>query len=389
MRRQQLLHHGLVAVMTVAALYIAQNHRDPYDLWADQDYRGQLLIVAFHLPLLARHRFPVAVLVITCLAATTYHYLRYHHPVTTFAVALAVLCVAKHRPWNISLPAVVLGAAVLMYGQATAEPELRVYGCVIVTFLTIVAWVFGDKMRQLAERGERLAELTERLRGEQEEREHRAVSREQRRIARELHDVVAHHMSVISVQAGLGRYVLASDVDTARNALQVIGDTAHAALAEMRRLLTVLRVAADEPGSPEAYEAAPGLDRLPELLDRVRAAGAEIDLRVLGEPIDLPPGLDLCAYRLIQECLTNVLKHADPPIATVRLDWQSGLLRVTVEDQGRAKPVPEQRQGATVRHGLIGMRERARIYGGTVHTGRTDGGGFKVSLTLPTGEQDT
>jgi signal transduction histidine kinase len=259
---------------------------------------------------------------------------------------------------------------------------MRGFGFAIVTFLILVAWAFGDGMFRLAERGQQLAMLTERLRRDQQERAHQAVSQEQSRIARELHDVVAHHMSVISVQAGLGRYVLKSDPGTAHAALDVIEATAHEALSEMRRMLAVLRVSAEE----VPLDSAPGLARLDDLIERVRVAGATVELSVRGTATVLPSGLDLCVYRVIQESLTNVLKHADPPVATVAVRWEPHEVAVTIADQGRSQQ--GEVDSEAVQHGLIGMRERARIYGGQLQAGHKPMGGFEVSLTLPIEERN-
>jgi signal transduction histidine kinase len=185
-------------------------------------------------------------------------------------------------------------------------------------------------------------------------------------------------MSVISVQAGLARYVMGSDPDTASGALDTVLGTTAEALDEMRRMLALLRTDDGEP-----YHPAPGLDRLDDLVERVRGAGVPVDLVVTGDRRPLAPGVDLCAYRVVQECLTNVLKHAGPASATVTLKYEPDRLVARVEDDGcrPAAAQPEQAGG----HGLIGMRERARLYGGTLAAGRRAEGGYAVVLTLPTG----
>ncbi|MEV4414793.1 histidine kinase [Catellatospora sp. NPDC049609] len=376
----------LVSWLLLAALLWAGNfEHEVGGVWRPTDGLAVALILAFNIPLYVRRRAPVTVLLLACAAGTAYLALGYYHSVVTFAVALAVHKVAELRPRRVSVPAAVLGLAVLLFAQRVLVDQVRPFGFMIVTFLTLVAWGFGDGTRQMAERGRQLAALTERLRREQQERAHQAVSQEQRRIARELHDVVAHHMSVISVQAGLGRYVLTTDPQTAGGALTVIADTAHEALTEMRRLLAVLRVAADDADAQAPFDSAPDMKCLPDLLDRVRTAGAEIELVTEGAEVPLPSGLGLCVYRVIQESLTNVLKHADPPAATVLLRWQPQRLAVTVTDRGAA-PAPVESNPDTVRHGLIGMRERARIYGGTLSAGPRQEGGFEVRLTLPLDE---
>ena len=220
-----------------------------------------------------------------------------------------------------------------------------------------------------------MAVLAEELRRDREDRARRAVVDERIRIARELHDVVAHHMSVISVQAGLARYVLGSDPGTASTALDTVLGTTGEALDEMRRLLVVLRMDDREP-----YDPSPGLQRLDDLVERVRTTGVPVELVVTGNARPLAPGVDLCVYRVVQECLTNVLKHAVPAQATVTLRYEPDRLVATIADNG-CRPVTSHTDG----HGLIGMTERAKLYGGTLTAGRRAESGFEVVLTVPIG----
>ncbi|GHJ43961.1 ATPase [Catellatospora sp. TT07R-123] len=372
----------MVSWLLVAALFLAANWPDDGGHWQRLDAFGIVLIVAYVAPLYVRASAPVAALATSLAASTVYLAIGYYHSVVTFTLALAVFTVAELRPRRLSVPGALLAMALLVYAQHLVANEKRLVGALVAVFMVLVGWVFGDNANRLSERSRQLADLTARLRREQQERAHQAVSHEQGRIARELHDVVAHHMSVISVQAGLGRYVLETDPGTARRSLEVIAETAHEALSEMRRMLAVLRVSTQD----TPFDAAPGLDRLPQMLERVRAAGAAVELVVEGEQLPLPPGLGLCVYRVIQESLTNVLKHADPPEATVTVRWAPSRLTVLVADDGRRPPAPSEPD--TVQHGLIGMRERARIYGGTLSAGPRPEGGFLVSLSLPLRERD-
>ncbi|MBB5872706.1 signal transduction histidine kinase [Allocatelliglobosispora scoriae] len=394
MRWRRVVDVGLVAWMLLAAILQVAFHFYVGEHWIDIDTLGYVLIVAFNLPLLVRRRAPAVTLLMVCVISTIYLALGYYHSVVTFQLALGIFSVAMYKRRRTSIWLSMIAFGVLAFAQHRLPLEPRLFGYAVVGLIAVIAWAYGDSTGRLADRGRQLSRLSEQLRREQQERAHRAVSQEQRRIARELHDVVAHHMSVISVQAGLGRYVLKTDPDTARAALEVIAGTAHEALSEMRRMLAVLRVAAEEPQSDTPYDSAPGLSRLPELLERVRSAGATVDIEVHGTEVPLPSGLGLCVYRVIQESLTNVLKHADPPVATVALRWQPHELAVTVTDRGA--PLAEVAadavggdNGGVVRHGLIGMRERTRIYGGTLHAGERPGGGFQVALTLPLEERVT
>jgi signal transduction histidine kinase len=202
------------------------------------------------------------------------------------------------------------------------------------------------------------------------------VAEERTRIAREMHDVVAHAMSVMVVQAGAARTVMNKDTDEATAALERIEDTGRMALAEMRRLLGLQ--GSDEETPPLTPQ--PGLEGLDVLLERMRASGLPVEAVVEGTPRDLPPGVDLTAYRMVQEGLTNALKHAGEAHARVLLRYGAEALEVEVADDGRGPPPDGVRPGA---HGLIGMRERVALFGGSLETGTRPGGGFLVRARIP------
>jgi signal transduction histidine kinase len=203
-----------------------------------------------------------------------------------------------------------------------------------------------------------------------------AARGERARIARELHDVVAHAMSVIVVQAGAERMVLGEGQESTRSVLAGIEATGRQALGEMRRLLGMMRAGDEE----LALAPQPSVTHLPELCDQVRAAGLPVELVVEGEPVELPPGVDVSAYRIVQEALTNALKHAGPASARVAVRYMPDELAVEVVDDGRgAEAAPN---GG---HGLIGMRERVTVYGGRLETGNRDAGGYAVRVRLPLG----
>ena len=225
----------------------------------------------------------------------------------------------------------------------------------------------GRETRQLADR----AEQAERTRAEHAAL---AVAQERARIARELHDLVAHSMGVIVIQAQAGQRTVATDPDAARGAFGSIETAGRQGLAEMRRLLQLLTTSEDGSVAPQ-----PSLRELDELLARVRAAGVPVDLAVAGDVGHLPAGIDLAAYRIVQEALTNVLKHAGPATARVDLRLAGGALDVEVCDDGRR---PVSAAGPEGGHGLVGMTERASLYGGTVQTGPLPGGGYRVHARL-------
>jgi signal transduction histidine kinase len=217
-------------------------------------------------------------------------------------------------------------------------------------------------MRELEARAERLER-------EREENVRRAAAEEQARIARELHDVLAHNVSVMVVQAAAADDVFESQPDRAREALRAIERTGRAALTELRRLLGAVRTTELAPQ--------PGLAGLDVLVEGVRAAGLSVTLQVEGELDDLPAGLDLSAYRIVQEALTNTMKHAGASVAEVRVRRTPDGVELEVVDDG-AGPV-----GNGHGRGLIGMRERASLVGGEVEAGPQPGGGFRVKATLP------
>ncbi|UXY31964.1 sensor histidine kinase [Streptomyces sp. HUAS TT20] len=335
------------------------------------DATAYALVVLVHLPLVLRSLAPVVVCCLVHAAWLVYITAGYWPVVCSFGPMLAVYTVASLRPVRVSVPCAGLMGGVWIYAGALSHTVgwPSVVGQAVV--YPAVLWRFGVVAR-------RSAKLTRQLRREQAERARREVAEERGRIARELHDVVAHHMSVISVQTGLARFVFDTDRPTARAALDTIDATGKEALEELRRMLTVLRAADDDvPAGPM-----PGLARLDEMAERVRAGGVPVALTIEGTPRPLAPGVELCAYRVVQEALTNVLKHAPGASAQVRLRYEPHQVIVSVIDDGEGV-IPD-RVRTDGGHGLIGMRERAKLYGGRISTGPRDQGGFAVRLTLPT-----
>jgi signal transduction histidine kinase len=217
------------------------------------------------------------------------------------------------------------------------------------------------------------AELLER---EQELRAHEAVAEERARIARELHDLVAHNVSVMVVQAGAERHALGDSQASTRDVLRSIEQAGRQALAEARRLLGMLR----RDGDSQELEPQPNIDQIKFLVEQVQRAGLPVKIEVEGERVPLPAGVDLCAFRIVQEGLTNALKHAGPAHAEVLLRYAPGALDVEIRDDGRGIA---QANGDGAGHGLIGMRERVALYGGQLETGPREGGGFEVHAHLP------
>ncbi|TLS44623.1 sensor histidine kinase [Streptomyces montanus] len=362
----------IAAALTSVALLLgpeaARQGQNPLDATA------YTLVVLVHLPLVLRGRAPVVVCCLVHASWLVYITAGYWPVVCSFGPMLAVYTVASLRPLRISVPCAALMGGVWIYAGAVSHHVSwpSVVGQAVV--YPAVLWRFGVVAR-------RSAELTLQLRREQAERARREVAEERGRIARELHDVVAHHMSVISVQTGLARFVFDTDRLTVRTALDTIDATGKEALEELRRMLTVLRTADDGTSGAPAGPM-PGLARLEEMTERVRTGGVPVALTVEGTPRPLAPGVELCAYRVVQEALTNVLKHAPGASAEVRLRYEPHQVSVSVTDDGEGV-IPD-RVRADGGHGLIGMRERAKLYGGQISIGPQEQGGFAVRLLLPT-----
>jgi signal transduction histidine kinase len=258
-----------------------------------------------------------------------------------------------------------------------ADPE-RILGDLFFpgSFATLF-WMAGRAVRS---RSELTAELHEAAVRAGEARDHeatRAVTEERRRIAREMHDVVGHSVSMMVVQAGGARRILERDPARAIAAAELIEQTGREALAEMRSLLGVLH--ADDQGGPE-YAPQPSLRELEALVERARAAGVPVDLTVDGAQRELPAGLDLAAYRVVQEALTNVVKHGGRAPTEVRVHYRADAVEVRIADRGDGAVELRLDGGG---HGLVGMTERVRMYGGKLHAGRRPGGGFEVHAVLP------
>ncbi|MFJ8043538.1 sensor histidine kinase [Kitasatospora sp. NPDC096147] len=401
-------HWPLLADLAVAVAHITAGvllalHPEP-GAWHALDAPGAVLTVLIGASLAARRRAPVRVLSVMLVLWVASMLLGTWPVVNSPGVLLALYTVATTTPPRTAgRAAVAVGAAWVGAGLIYWEQSNMAAVLVQAVVFPVGVVRLGRTAWQSTQRSLRLAELTRQLEAEQEARAARAVTEalteERVRIARELHDVVAHHLSVVSLQAGVASYVFEGDPQAARGALDTIAHTGREALEELRRMLTLLRIGPLGPEEGDGAEPdggpAPGLGRVEELLARVRCAGVPAELRWEGEPFALPPGMDLCAYRVVQEALTNVLKHAGPATVTVSVRYRPQDLTVRVADDGAgAAPAGSPTgvatgstagpaAGATTGHGLIGMRERSRVYRGTVTAGPRPEGGFEVLLVLP------
>ncbi|WP_427921762.1 DUF7134 domain-containing protein [Streptomyces sp. cg40] len=280
-----------------------------------------------------------------------------------------------------------LGAATLSQIRWPQEHTSSAGLVAIAVFQTVpfaLAWVLGDSMRTRRAYFAQLEERAARLEKEREAQAKVAVAAERARIARELHDVVAHNVSVMVVQADGAAYVLDSAPDQAKKALETISSTGRQALAEMRRLLGVLRTG--EHREVGEYVPQPDVEQIDELIEQCRTSGLPVDFKVEGTPRPLPSGVELTAYRIVQEALTNTRKHGGPNTgASVRLVYFDDGLGLLVEDDGKGAPHELYEEGGVdgQGHGLIGMRERVGMVGGTLDAGPRPGGGFRISALLP------
>jgi signal transduction histidine kinase len=251
------------------------------------------------------------------------------------------------------------------------------YSFVFNGMFFLSAYGFGDMAWLSARRQAELAERAEQLRESQEQNTHGAIVAERVRIARDLHDVVAHHVSVMGVQAGAARRALDKDPALTRASLQTVEETARSAIGELRGLLGVLRAADPEPEA-ETFPASPGLGQVPELVSSARSAGLDVRHGVYGEPWPVPEGVALSAYRVVQEALTNVVKHAGAHSAEVRVRYLDSSLEIEVTDDGRGAA-----RVAGRGFGLVGMRERIAVHGGELEAGPRRDAGYRVRASLP------
>ncbi|QMU73436.1 sensor histidine kinase [Streptacidiphilus sp. P02-A3a] len=389
-RRNQVFDVLLALVLGVVAMRAAQSalgdsggqplgHRGP-EGWLSPPLTALLTAV----PLVLRRRYPLAVLwVVMAVTLLGMHDLPRG---ALYAGVIAAYSAAAYSPYRIPRLATLLLTALLfsVFGDSGSYSVPSAY----VPFLLLVPIVVAaDGIRTWKHRADQDRARLSALEQRQVAAMRRAVAQERARIARELHDVVTHNVSVMVIQAGAARTVMAVAPDQAAEALLAVEAGGRAALVELRQVMGLLTMDAEEAEGAEAEPATavelapqPGLDRLAALVERVRRSGVPVRLTVVGTPRPVPSGVELAGYRVVQEALTNMVKHAVGAEATVTVEYRADRLRVEVVDTG-GRPGPSAASGGG--RGLIGLRERIAVYGGTLHSGPRPTGGYRVRALIP------
>lgn len=370
---------GLDVLVVVLALAAAVGTALREDAYRPDGAKLVLEIVAIALMVLAltlRHRAPFAAPATTWLVGAGLSFLDGRLIVGQAAMSIAGMIAAVllgnlpgRRQARAGLAVVAASAAMIAYN----DPAHSVGDQVFIPVLFSIGWLVGFVLHERAEETQAAEERATQAERDREAAARIAVAEERGRIARELHDVVAHALSVMVLQVGALRHRMPED-SRDRKALENVEQAGRTALAEMRRLLDAMRAEGDE--AERAPH--PGLGDLDALVSEVRAAGLDVRLQIHGEPLELPPGLDLSAYRILQEGLTNTLKHANAQHADLEVRYAPGDLILQVRDDGRGATAPDGRG-----HGLVGIRERVRIYGGEMSAEATGEGGFVLRARLP------
>lgn len=372
-----------VALLGLSCLWMATG-----DLGTDSRATAAALCVALSLVVALRRRAPERMLLVAIAVGVLQLVADVRINPGDFALLVIIYTVAANGALWASRLALVGGLlaspiASVRWPSAQQSGWSQVVGAFFLAIPFALAWVIGDSLRTRRAYYAELEERAARLQREREAQSKAAVAAERARIARELHDVVAHNVSVMVVQADGAAYVLDASPEQAKQALETISSTGRQALTEMRRLLGLLR-AGDAVGGE--YVPQPGVDQLGDLIEQVRGAGLPVVFEVEGDSRPLASGVELTAYRIVQEALTNTRKHGGPDVrANVRLTFRDSELALLIEDDGRGAQQDLYESGGEdgQGQGLIGMRERVGMVAGTLDAGPRPGGGFRISAVLP------
>lgn len=350
------------------------------------DLLGYALTVVVAGTVVTARRWPLTSLLVTSVVVTVMAILNYHLDVLPFVVTGLLFMVASYCSLRVAVIGLAATIALLGLAGVSKPPDLGPDVAVQSLGIFLAAWTLGRLTG--ARRSALLALVAEAERRAAVERELAAAERDQSmlrqveerlRIARDVHDVLAHSISVVSVQATVGAHLAAEDPDAARRALLTISEISRSSTGELRQMLALLRDdSAAGSDDDVSYEPARGLKDVERLVDTYRSAGLEVQSSTSGTPRDLSASADLCAYRIIQEALTNTLKHAGPSTASVDVTYEVDTLRVVVSDTGRGGG-----SSNVGGHGLIGMRERTSLLGGRLEIGPMANSGFTVTATIP------
>ncbi|WP_035812534.1 sensor histidine kinase [Jiangella gansuensis] len=386
-----LLDASLTVVLAVSAVIALFVYTDPNGIdFQDGDALGVVVVLAITAPLIVRRRWPVPVGLVVAAGLFSFVAVDYAMPTAAMVMLIAVYSAANYAALLPSLAVLAVNVAASMaYTAASSarhpEQSMDSAASIFISVLLIVgAWGVGRAVRNRRLYTAELEDRARRLERANDVEVRAAIAEERSRIARELHDVVAHHVSVMTVQAAGARRSLHRDVERSADALRSIEETGRAALAEMRRVVGVLRTPdGDGRDVPQlaTLTPQPGLADLDELAEHMRSAGLPVRVEVDGEPGAVPVGVELTAFRVIQEALTNTIKHAGPSAATVHVRYLPTELHLQVCDDGHG--VAAALEGGRPGHGLLGMRERVALYGGTLAVGPRRGGGFEVRAKIP------
>ncbi|MCL3859676.1 sensor histidine kinase [Actinotalea sp. K2] len=374
-RRPWLLDSALALLLLLGAVLTTSA---PSHVSRPADATMYLLATAASAPFVLRRRAPLPVLLVTSVPVMALIVLGYSTALVGAGLFLAAYTVAAWSSRRATL--VAAGYVLTILVSLTVLVPWEMGPAELVTNGAVFAGTFAlgrgaaSRRQNLVLLRER-AELAERARVEEARR---AVSDERLRIAQELHDVLGHTLGVIALQAGVGAHVIDVDREEARAALVAVSESSRSALGEVRRIIGTVR---HETGDG-TYTSPPGLASVKTLADELTVAGLPVEVHVEGEQVDLPPALDLTAYRIVQESLTNVVRHARAGHAWVTIRYRSEAVEVEVEDDG----IGPADDGAPHGHGQLGMRERVAVWGGSLHVGARKNGGYRVTARLPYGE---
>jgi signal transduction histidine kinase len=391
--RNQIFDAVLALAIGIAAVRYAISDQDvpallidgapqppPPEVRFDQEERTDAAVagVAAAAALVFRRRYPLAVLWVVL--GLTVAVASDEPRITFYAAVIAAYSAAAYGQYRV--PAVATIALMAVVVTADTDSAIPVVPTQYIPLLVLVPIVVAaDGMRRWKLRVDESRMQLYEMERAQAEALRLATEQERARIARELHDVVTHNVSVMVIQAGAARKVLATAPDQANDALLAVEAGGRAAMTELRQVMGLLTKDGDTPEPDDSADLTPqpGLSRLESLVARVRDAGLPVELTVVGRVRALPPGVELAAYRVVQEALTNTMKHASGATATVTVEYRDDALRVEILDTGGA---PSESETAGNGRGLIGLRERLAVYGGTLHTGRRLTGGYRVEAEI-------